>query len=305
MHTIHQKPPFTEAFFMVEHNANMPIVMTDKKIKVAIQGYEGSFHQVAAEGYYNKEIDIVPCRSFSELVVKAGKESISDTAIMAIENSIAGSILSNYNLLQESKLSVVGEVYLQISQNLMAQPGQTIDDITEVRSHPMAILQCRHFFRQHPHIKLVETEDTALSARHISENKEEGVAAIAAERAAELFQLEIIAPHIETVHNNYTRFIILDRLANQLKPGHNKASLYFGVSHEPGSLAKALQKVADEGVNLTKIQSFPVIEKEWHYYFHLDIEFNSQYAFEAAMEGLKAHTEKLRVLGIYRKGDTL
>jgi prephenate dehydratase len=273
--------------------------------KIAIQGYEGSFHQIAAEGYFHKNIDIVPCQSFSELALKCSQTGVTDAAVMAIENSIAGSILSNYHLLQEADLFIKGEIYLQISQHLMALPGQSIDDIHEVRSHPMAIYQCREFFKYFPDMLLVETADTALSAKKVREENLVGVGAIASDKAAKLYDLEIIERNIETVHNNYTRFLILGRKENKIDASANKASLYFGVNNESGSLAKALTALAEVNVNVSKIQSFPVIKKEWEYYFHLDIEFDSLEQYELGIEALKAFSNKLRVLGVYQKGKTL
>jgi prephenate dehydratase len=273
--------------------------------KIAIQGYEGSFHQIAAEGYFHESIDIIPCPSFSDLAYKCSDAAITDGGVMAIENSIAGSILSNYQLLQGADLFIKGEIYLQISQHLMALPGQTVNDIVEVRSHPMAIYQCRQYLKNYPNMKLVEAEDTALSAKQVRDNNLVGVAAIASKKASELYGLEIIAPNIETVHNNYTRFLILGRQANDVDESANKASLYFGVNHEPGSLAKALTALAEINVNVSKIQSFPVIKKEWEYYFHLDVEFESLEQYEQGLEALKKYSNKLRVLGLYKKGITL
>ncbi len=275
------------------------------KHKIAIQGYEGSFHQIAAEGYFHESIDIVPCRSFSELAHKCSDPNQIDAAMMAIENSIAGSILSNYQLLQEENLHIQGEIYLQIGQHLMTLPGQRLEDIQEVRSHPMAIYQCRQFLRTMSNASVVETEDTALSAKQVSEENLKGVAAIASKKAAELYNLEILAKNIEAVHNNYTRFLVLGREPNDIDRSANKASLYFGVKHEPGSLAKALTAMAEANVNVTKIQSFPVIKKEWEYYFHLDVEFDSLNQYKAVLEAIETNSNRLRVLGVYKKGVTL
>lgn len=280
-------------------------VDTLQKQRIAIQGYEGSFHQIAAEGYFHEPIEIVACQSFSELAQKAGQSENTDGAVMAIENSIAGSILANYQLLQEADLHIKGEVYLQISQHLMALPGQTIDQIAEVRSHPMAIYQCRKYLKSMPQAKVIEMADTALSAKEVREGALQGVAAIASAKAAELYGLEIIAPNIETVHNNYTRFLILGREANNISANANKASLYFGVNHEPGSLAKVLTALAEAKVNVTKIQSFPVIKKEWEYYFHLDVEFESLQQYDLVISAINKHSNKLHVLGVYQKGKTL
>lgn len=273
--------------------------------KIAIQGEKGSFHQMAAEGYFGPDINIIPCQSFSQLAKFTSEAHQTDAGIMAIENSIAGSILSNYQLLQEASLHIAGEIYLQISQHLMALPGQQATDIKEVRSHPMAIYQCRHFLKTLPDARLIETEDTAYSAREVKEKQLKGVAAIASTRAAEMYGLEIIERNIETVHNNYTRFLILSREKNQDVLSHNKASIYFGVSHEPGSLVKALKVLADHDINVSKIQSFPVIDVEWQYYFHLDIEFETSTEFEVGLKELEKYVNRLRVLGKYHKGITI
>ena len=223
---------------------------------------------------------------------------------MAIENSIAGSIMPNYTLLMESTLTIVGEIYVQIHHQLMALPGTKIEDLKEVHSHYMAIQQCRNFFASYPHIHLVETADTALAARDIALQGLKNTAAIASLTAAELYNLEILARGIETVKNNYTRFLILSRDATSVEDP-NKASVHFRVSHAPGSLLKALEVISGNGLNLSKIQSFPVIEEEWRYYFHCDLEFENIDQFEKAKEGLKCVTEMLRVLGVYHKGETI
>src|SRR5947207_3897051 len=195
--------------------------------RIAIQGYEGSFHQMAARHFYGKNVQVIPCDSFKEVIKLAGNRKESDGGVMAIENSIAGSILANYNLLQRSSLVIVGEVYLQIKQNLLVKRGVTLEDICEINSHPMAIQQCFDFLDKYEW-KLVETEDTALSAKHIHQHKSRHIAAIASKLAAELFDLEIIAPNIHTLKNNYTRFLILNREDAVLQiNGADKASLSF------------------------------------------------------------------------------
>ncbi|NSL90531.1 prephenate dehydratase [Chitinophaga solisilvae] len=273
-------------------------------MKIAIQGFEGAFHQVAAQGYFGKQTTIEACATFAELVRKVKQQPDVDAGIMAIENSIAGSILPNYSLLKNSGLHVIGEIYLQINQHLMVLPGQTLEDIREVHSHPMALLQCIDFLEKHPHIKLVETEDTALSARHVRQKKLKSVAAIAGKLAAEIFELDIIAPNIQTNKNNYTRFLALSREAQPTAEDANKASVYFHTSHERGCLAKVLTKIADAGINLSKLQSFPIPAKEWNYYFHADMEFENPDHFEKALTKIAPLTENLKVLGIYRKGKT-
>ena len=198
---------------------------------IAIQGYEGSFHQVAARNMYGKSVEVIPCATFRDLIRIASDKSASSGAIMAIENSIAGSILPNYNLLQKSKLKVVGEVYLSISQNLMVNPGVQLEDIKEVHSHPMAILQCLEYLEKY-NWKLIETEDTALSAKHVHQHKSKHVAAIASKLAAELFELDLIAPNIQTMKNNYTRFLVLQREKEAIQINEaDKASIYFQTNH--------------------------------------------------------------------------
>jgi len=282
-----------------------PFLMSKRLMKIAIQGFEGCYHQVAAEHYMHSSIDCVPCRTFRELVKTASSDKQVDGAIMAIENSIAGSIIPNYTLLLGSDLKIVGEIYTRISHQLMVLPGQTIDDLKEVHSHPMAIEQCRKFFDGYPDIHLVETADTALSARNVSENNEKTIGAIAGKRAAELYGLDIIGAGIETVKNNYTRFLILSREHALNGNGANKASLHFKVHHGPGSLQQALEIFTRYGINLSKIQSFPVIEKEWQYYFHCDLEFQDRQQYEEAINALKPATEMLNILGVYKKGETI
>ena len=274
--------------------------------KIGIQGVEGSFHQLAAESYFSGGVKVVPAQSFGELIGLAGDKDKTDSSVMAIENSIAGSIMPNYLLLLESELHVVGEIYLRIAQNLMVMPGVKIEDLTEVHSHHMAIQQCRQFFKQYPDIRLVETDDTAKSAAYIAKNQFSNVGAIAGVNAADLYDLEIIFPHIETVKNNFTRFLILERTGNEEHESHfNKASIHFKVAHGPGCLASVLNVLADLGISVSKIQSFPVVEKEWQYYFHCDIEFETKVQFEEAIESMRIETEMLNILGIYKKGETV
>lgn len=274
-------------------------------MRIAIQGFEGCFHQIAAQNYFGKQTEIEACASFSELVRKVkNAEAGVDAGIMAIENSIAGSILPNYSLLKNSGLHIVGELYLQINQQLMVMPGQTINDIREVHSHPMALLQCMDFLAKYPHIKLVETEDTALSAKHVSQKKLKSTAAIAGQLAADIFGLEIIGRNIHTAKNNYTRFLAISRNGVKTPEDANKSSVYFQTSNERGSLARVLTMIAQEGINLSKIQSFPIPAKEWQYYFHADMEFDSPEHFRQALDKIAPLTEQLTVLGIYKKGNT-
>src|SRR6266496_2130447 len=270
--------------------------------KISIQGYEGSFHQMAARHFFGKNVQVIPCSTFKEVIKLAANKKESDGGVMAIENSIAGSILSNYNLLQRSNLVIVGEVYLQIRQNLLVNPGVKLEDIREVHSHPMAIQQCFDFLDKY-NWKLVETEDTALSAKHIHQHKSRHIAAIASKLAAELFELEIIAPNIHTLKNNYTRFLILKREDTASKiNGADKASVSFHTDHSRGSLARVLTKIAEDGINLSKLQSFPIPDTDFKYSFHADMEFQDTDQFEKVIEDIKPLTEHLKIYGVYKRG---
>ena len=274
-------------------------------ITAAIQGFEGCFHQIAAQQYFHNDVEIIPCVTFQELVKKVSKKE-SVVGVMAIENSIAGSILPNYNLLQKSNLKVMGEIYLNIRQHLMILPGQTLEDIHEVHSHPMALLQCMDYLNERPQWRLVETEDTALSAKHIRQHHAKHVAAIASKLAADLFDLEIVAPNIHTMKKNYTRFLVICREENMVEEiAPNKSSVYFNTDHTRGSLARVLVKIADGGINLSKLQSFPIPGSEWKYYFHADMEFDSFSQFDEVIKDIKPLTEDLKILGIYKKGITV
>ena len=268
--------------------------------KVAIQGIKGSFHHQVAQEYYDKNVIVDECMSFEELVdsLLSGK---SDQAVMAIENSIAGPIIPNYALIDKNNLHIIGEHYLKIHQNLMALKGQKIEDITEVHSHPMAILQCMDFLKKYPNIKLVEDKDTAETARRIHENQIKGIAAIASETAAEMYNLEIIAPSIQTIENNMTRFVILKKENSFVSEDEiNRASIKFELDHKRGSLAAVLNVMSDCKLNLTKIQSLPKIETPWKYSFFVDVTFEKyeDYAKAKALVSIMAHYFK--VLGEYK-----
>lgn len=273
--------------------------------KVSIQGYEGSFHQIAAQEYLGKDVEVIPCDTFREVVKIASDLKQSDGGFMAIENSIAGSILPNYTLLQKSKLKIAGEIYLQIHQNMMVNPGVAAEDIREVHSHPMALLQCMDYLEKNPGWKLVETEDTALSAKHIHQHRSKHIAVIASKLAAELFDLKIIAPKIQSNKNNYTRFLFIQPAAVKEEVDANKASINFHTDHSKGSLARVLTKIAEEDVNLSKLQSVPIPEKEWKYSFHADMEFDTMDQYQKVIEKIKPITESLTVLGVYQKGKTI
>ncbi|HRI21716.1 MAG TPA: prephenate dehydratase [Panacibacter sp.] len=270
--------------------------------RISIQGCQGSFHQLAAQRYFGKDVQVIECESFREVIKIASLKEQSDGGIMAIENSIAGSILANYNLLRKSNLMVAGELTLKIEQHLMVNPGVTIDDIHEVHSHPMALQQCLKFLDKY-NWKLVEAEDTASSAKSVHQHKSKHIAAIAGRLAAEIYQLEIIAPGIHTLKNNYTRFLILQPKDSEINiEGANKASITFFTDNSRGSLAKVLTKIAECGVALIKLQSFPIANVDFEYGFHADIGFESIQEFHEVMEAIKPLTEEVIVFGIYKKG---
>jgi prephenate dehydratase len=273
--------------------------------RVSIQGYEGSFHQLAARSFFGKEVEVIPCATFREVVKFAGNKRESDGGVMAIENSIAGSILGNYALLQKSDLQITGEVYLHINQNLLVNPDVALDDIKEVHSHPMALQQCLHFLDKY-NWKLVETEDTALSAKQVHRHRSKHIAAIAGKLAAELYGLKILKPNIQDEKNNYTRFLIVQKAhANEVVKEADKASINFEVSHTQGALAKVLMLIAEEGINLSKLQSFPIPGTQWKYSFHADLEFETFAQFQNVQEKMRSITNSIRVFGIYKKGNTI
>jgi prephenate dehydratase len=271
--------------------------------KVTIQGYEGSFHQAAAQQFFGKNVEVIPCATFRDVVKIASNKKESDAGVMAIENSIAGSILPNYSLLQNSKLAIVGEVYLSIKQNLLVNKGVKLEDIKEVHSHQMALLQCMEYLEKY-NWKLIETEDTALSAKLIHQHKNKHAAAIASKLAAELYNLDVIAPSIQTMKNNYTRFLILQRVGTfDVVENANKASVNFHTDHSRGSLAKVLTIIAAAGINLSKLQSFPIPGSNFKYSFHADMEFESMKVFNETIDKMKTLTESLKVYGVYKNGN--
>lgn len=274
--------------------------------KVAIQGIAGSFHDIAAREYFRgEEIEIVACRTFQE-VFEATKADNTLIAAVAIENTIAGSLLQNHNLLKESGMKIVGEQKLRIKHNLVALPGQDISEITEAYSHPIALMQCQDFLGKHPNIKAIESDDTASSAKRLAESKQLGHAAICGELAAEIYGLEIIAKGIETNKRNFTRFLIAADpwMADELNKGKfpNKASLAFALPHEEGSLAKVLSILSYYGVNLTKIQSLPIIGREWEYMFYIDLHFENYVKYTQAISAVGPLTKDLQILGEYEEG---
>ena len=270
--------------------------------RITIQGYEGSFHQVAAQLFHGRNVEVIPCDTFRDVVKIASNKKESDGGVMAIENSIAGSILPNYNLLQKSNLKIIGEIYLQIRQNLLVNPGVKLEDIKEVHSHTMALQQCYGFLDKYKW-KLVETDDTALSAKHIHQHKSKHVAAIASKLAAELYDLNIIAPNIHTLKNNYTRFLFLQREGEAINiENANKASVNFHTDHSRGSLAKVLTKIAEGNINLSKLQSFPIPGSDFKYSFHADMEFDSAAQFNKVIEVIRPMTAAIKIYGVYKRG---
>ncbi len=268
--------------------------------KIAIQGYEGCFHQEAAQKYFGKNIEILPCATFSRLADAVVNQEC-DAAVMAIENSLVGSILPNYGLLQELPLRVVGESYLDINQNLMVNNGVKLEDIREVQSHQMALHQCQSYLNQHPW-KQVTTDDTALSAKYISQHKSKTIAAIASKSAAEIYNLEIIGENIQTEKNNYTRFLVLEKATSEnAKADANKASLSFETDHSNGALAKVLNEIAQQDINLSKLQSIPIPGTQFLYRFLADLEFNQTEQLEKAVQKINAHAQSTKIFGTYKK----
>jgi len=273
-------------------------------MKIAIQGEIGCFHEVAARQYFNYDtLEIVPCSTF-DLTLNTLLAGDADFAVMAIENARSGSILYNYTLIRESGMKILGEHNLRVRQNLMALHGQVITDIREIRSHPIALAQCMTFLNQFPGMTLIESDDTAGSAKLISENNLEGIGAIAASTAAEIYGLKILASGIETYKQNYTRFLIIGGEEKGNKRG-NKVSICFSTGHKPGSLAKVLVKLAELDINLSKIQSVPRLNGEWEYLFYLDLELSKNTNSEIIRRVLNKYTSNLEILGVYFKGDML
>ena len=270
--------------------------------KIAIQGAEGSNHHKVARDFYGKDVQLEECLSF-DILVDCLLNKTSDKAVMAIENTIAGSIIPNYALIDSNNLHISGEEYLNIHHHLMALPGQKIEEIKEVCSHPMALLQCKEFFKKHPHIRLVEDVDTAEVAKRIAKEQLKGVAAIAPKLAAEIFGLDVLEDEIQTMKDNSTRFVIIQTE----KPNNgidqiNKASFKFQLDHRRGSLATILNVLSDCKMNLTKIQSLPVIESPWKYSFFVDVTFDSYKDYEKAIAIIEIMAEEFKVLGAYKNG---
>ncbi len=276
------------------------------KKRVTIQGVAGCFHDAAAREYFkDEEIEIIPCDSFPEMF-----ESLSTDAsllgIVAIENTIAGSLLQNHELLRQSNLQVIGEQKLRISQVLAALPGQTIEQLVEANSHPIALMQCEQFLRRHPNLKMIEKFDTAGSAKEIAEQNLVGHAAVCGEYAANLYGLNILAKSIETNKRNFTRFLIVadPLLASELKADEreiNKSSIVFTLPHTHGALSKVLTIFSFYDINLSKIQSLPIIGREWEYRFYVDLTFDSFVRYMQSIDAVRPLMNDFRILGEYKE----
>lgn len=271
-------------------------------LKIAIQGIKGSNHHQVVRECFTDDTELVECMSFDNLV-DCLLNGTADKGVMAIENSIAGSIIPNYALVNDNNLHIIGEHYLNIHHNLMVLKGQKLEDLGEVRSHPMALLQCKEFFKDYSHIKLVEDVDTAETAKQIQENQLKGIGAIAPKVAADLYDLNIVASDIQTIKNNSTRFIIVKTQNKELPAAEiNKSSVRFVTDHKRGSLATVLNVMSDCNLNLTKIQSLPIIETPWQYAFFVDITFDKFEYFDKAKSLLNIMLEDFKVLGEYKNG---
>lgn len=270
--------------------------------RVAIQGVKGCFHEQAARLFYQDhgltDPQVVECLTFDDLY-KSMDRGASDAAVMAIENTVSGGLLPNFELLRKYDRKIKGEVFLRIQQNLMALPGQRLEDIKEVRTHYMAINQTREFFKDYPWIRLVESEDTAKSAADVAQNGLIGVGAVASVLAAELYGLEIMAESIETYKQNFTRFLIFDDSLEVDVSKTNKASMCFTLPHAPGSLAHVLTIMSFYGMNLTRIQSLPIPGQEWQYFFYVDIKYDDRVRFGQAIAAVRPLMEDLNILGEY------
>ncbi|MEN8765906.1 MAG: prephenate dehydratase [Wenyingzhuangia sp.] len=268
-------------------------------MKIAIQGIKGSYHHIVAENYFGKNVQLIECMTFSEMPELLLNGEV-DYLVMAIENSIAGAILPNYSLIDEYDLAMVGEYYLEINHNLMVNAGQDIADIKKVYSHPMALLQCRSFFKSHPHIKLVEDADTAEVAQRIQKGKLKSVGAIASAKAAEIYDLEIIAEQIQTIKNNFTRFVVLQKQEYLGDVQATKASLKFVLKDKSGTLGEVLMLLANHKVNLSKIQSLPIIDRPWEYAFFADLVFEDIQEYKNALAEITSKVSSLKIFGEYK-----
>ncbi|GGH06537.1 prephenate dehydratase [Mucilaginibacter phyllosphaerae] len=275
--------------------------MKTEKPRVAIQGIRASFHEEAAFKYFGEKIETIECNSFKQ-TFEALQNGEADYVVMAIENSIAGSILPNYSLMMSYSFPVVGEVYVPIQLHLMALPGVRFEDIKYVNSHPIAIRQCIDFFDEYPHLKIVESNDTAACAKRIRDEQLTDTVAIANTLAAQLYGLDVLERRIESNKKNFTRFLIMTTHENAKKKGTpNKASLCFQVSNQVGALAKVLNIFAQENVNMSKIQSMPVLGKRNEYNFYVDIEWTESRQYDNAIRHILKYTQNFNILGEYQR----
>ena len=274
-----------------------------QKKRVAIQGIKASFHEEAAFKFFGEDITTIECNSFKQTCEEL-KNKKADFVVMAIENSIAGSLLPNYTLLRDYHFPIVGEVYLPIQLHLLSLPGVKFEDIKYVQSHPIAIRQCSDFFDEFPHLQVIESTDTAACAKKIREEKLTDTVAIANQSAAKLYNLDIMERRIESNKKNYTRFLILTDTAIS-KEEINKASLSFQVGNDIGALAKVLNIFADQNVNLSKIQSMPVIGKRSEYNFYVDIEWNNKVDYDNAIRKVLNYTINFTIMGEYQRNYTV
>ena len=276
--------------------------------KIAIQGVNGSYHDIAAHKYFkDEEIELICCNTFEEVFAQMKKDS-DVIGVIAIENTIAGSLLHNYELLRESGATIIGEHKLRISHSIMCLPEDNWEDLTEVNSHPVALAQCRDFLHNHPELKVVETEDTAGSAENIRNNNLRGHAAICSKYAAGLYDMKILEEGIETNKHNFTRFLVISNpwLADELKDRSkvNKANIVFSLPHSEGSLSQVLSIFSFYKINLTKIQSLPIIGREWEYMFYVDVMFNDYLRYKQSIDAVTPLTKALKILGEYAEGES-
>lgn len=266
-------------------------------MKVSIQGIKGAFHEEAARNYFNHNISPLENLSFDG-VISSVENNIADAGIMAIENSISGTIHTNYELIKNSDLNIVGETYLRISQNLAVSKGVQLKDLVQVESHYMAINQCRNYFSNQPQIRLVDMEDTALSMKNIADQQLMNTGAIGSKLAAQYYNLDIIGESIETNKQNYTRFLILQKNPKEV-PAPNKSSVQMILNHQRGALAKVLSIINDCEINLSKIESMPIVGEPWHYQFYLDVEYKHPEAYHKMIKKVAPHIESISALGHY------
>lgn len=272
--------------------------------KIAIQGMIGSFHDIAAHQYFEgEEIELICCNTFEEVFEEIHHDS-KVIGMTAIENTIAGSLLHNYELLRDSGTTIVGEHKLRISHSLLCLPEESWEDLVEVNSHPVALAQCREFLMKHPNLKIVETDDTAGSAKNIDEKQLKGHAAICSKFAAPLYNMKVLEEGIETNKHNFTRFLVVSDpwKADELRERRltNKANIVFSLPHSEGSLSQVLSIFSFYRINLTKIQSLPIIGREWEYMFYIDVTYNDYMRYRQSIDAITPLIKELKILGEYK-----